>query len=622
MPIPAATLAIALATVPLHAGAVPQHPARTKAPSPIDGLATRRTAVVREDVAPARVEVLGAGHLFVDFGRAGFGNLRLELGEVEQGRRIVVHLGEQLRREPGRGDRVEREPGGSVRYQRAGFVTEAGRRSYRPALQWRPPGWLKAGFVTMPEHTGEVAPFRYAELENLPPGIGAEQLVQEVWHVPYDPDAAAFTSSDAVLDEVWELCRHSIVATSFAGLYVDGDRERRPYEADALINALGHYAIDAHYETARHTWRFLLEHPTWPTEWILQAPLLAWYDLLWSGETTAVEAHYDALVARALIDRRLDDGLLRGQNRGEPRDIVDWPAGERDGYDMEPAVKTVTSAFHAEALRCLARIARQLDRGGDAVRFDELADATVAAITAGLWDEESGRYVDGLDPETGLRSSHASLHASMFLLAFGMVPAARVPRVVAFVEGRGMACSVYGAQFLIDGLYRSGAAEAALRLLTATDRRSWAHMSRGLGSTITLEAWDPVFKPNLDWNHAWGAAPANLIVRGLMGIEPLEPGFARFRVRPQLASLERARVRAPTPRGGIELAVEQAAAGGWRAALLVPAGTRAELHVPAADPAEVVHSGDAAVRVLGRRGGSVVLEVGPGRIEVAAPRGR
>jgi hypothetical protein len=81
-------------------------------------------------------------------------------------------------------------------------------------------------------------------------------------------------------------------------------------------------------------------------------------------------------------------------------------------------------------------------------------------------------------------------------------------------------------------------------------------------------------------------------------------------------------VRAPTPRGGIELAVEQSAAGGWRAALLVPAGTRAELHVPAADPAEVVHSGDAAVRVLGRRGGSVVLEVGPGRIEVAAPRGR
>ncbi|MBK8976306.1 MAG: alpha-L-rhamnosidase [Planctomycetes bacterium] len=597
-------LAIAALLASSLAAALPQDPA------------SDRTAVVREDVAPVRVERLGAGHLFVDFGRAGFGNLRLELGDVEPGRRIVVHLGEQRR-----GDAVEREPGGTVRYQRAEVVTESGRRSYRPALRWSAPGWLKAGFVAMPDYTGEVAPFRYAELENLPSHVGADQLVQEVWHVPYDADAAAFESSEPVLDEVWELCRHSVIATSFAGLYVDGDRERRPYEADALINALSHYAVDAHYETARHTWRYLLEHPTWPTEWILQAPLLAWNDLLWSGDAAAVEAHYDALVARALIDRRLDDGLLRGQNRGEPRDIVDWPAGERDGYDMAPAVKTVVSAFHAEALRCLARIGGQLGRTDDAARFDRLADQTVAAISARLWDEQAGRYVDGLDPETGVRSAHASLHASMFLLAFGMVPDERVPRVVEFVASRGMACSVYGAQFLIDGLYRAGAAEAALALLTATGERSWAHMSRDLGSTITLEAWDPRFKPNLDWNHAWGAAPANLLVRGLLGMEPLEPGFVRFRVRPQLATLQHARVRTPTPRGAIELAVRQPGDGAWTASLVVPPGTRAELCVPAADPSDVAHAGDAPVRVVGRRGATIVLEVGAGRVEVSARRG-
>ena len=36
--------------------------------------------------------------------------------------------------------------------------------------------------------------------------------------------------------------------------------------------------------------------------------------------------------------------------------------------------------------------------------------------------------------------------------------------------------------------------------------------------TLTTEAWDGIYKPNLDWNHAWGAAAGNLIVRRLLGV--------------------------------------------------------------------------------------------------------
>lgn len=54
---------------------------------------------------------------------------------------------------------------------------------------------------------------------------------------------------------------------------------------------------------------------------------------------------------------------------------------------------------------------------------------------------------------------------------------------------------------------------------------------------MTLEAWDPIFKPNLDWNHAWGAAPLNMITRRIMGIMPTEPGAKRFIVSPQPGGL-------------------------------------------------------------------------------------
>jgi alpha-L-rhamnosidase len=123
-------------------------------------------------------------------------------------------------------------------------------------------------------------------------------------------------------------------------------------------------------------------------------------------------------------------------------------------------------------------------------------------------------------------------------------------------------------------------------LLTATHDRSWAHMIYTVGSTITTEAWDNKYKENQDWNHAWGAVPANAIPRLLMGIEPLEPGFTRVRIRPQVASLSHAAITTPTIRGPISLKVTQDERT-WRGTVVVPANTTAEFHVPANDPSRV-----------------------------------
>lgn len=72
-----------------------------------------------------------------------------------------------------------------------------------------------------------------------------------------------------------------------------------------------------------------------------------------------------------------------------------------------------------------------------------------------------------------------------------------------------------------------------------------------VGSTITLEAWDDSFKPNQDWNHPWGAAPASIIPRCLCGLRPAAPGFASFVCDPAPAGLDW-KLRQPTPQGPIE----------------------------------------------------------------------
>ena len=104
-------------------------------------------------------------------------------------------------------------------------------------------------------------PFRYVEIENAQSEIEAGDLRQKIFQYYFDDNQSSFTSSDTVLNQVWDLCKYSIKETTFAGLYVDGDRERIPYEADAYINQLGHYGMDSEYPIGKRTIEYFMEHP-------------------------------------------------------------------------------------------------------------------------------------------------------------------------------------------------------------------------------------------------------------------------------------------------------------------------------------------------------------------------
>ena len=50
--------------------------------------------------------------------------------------------------------------------------------------------------------------------------------------------------------------------------------------------------------------------------------------------------------------------------------------------------------------------------------------------------------------------------------------------------------------------------------------------------------------------------PANIIPMYLMGIRPLDPGFAKVIIQPQISTLEHAAIKFPTIRGPIELKIK------------------------------------------------------------------
>ena len=85
---------------------------------------------------------------------------------------------------------------------------------------------------------------------------------------------------------------------------------------------------------------------------------------------------------------------------------------------------------------------------------------------------------------------------------------------------------------------------------------------------------------NLDWNHAWGAAPANIIPRYLMGIRPLEPGFKKVLIRPQPGGLKKASVKMPTIHGAVHVEFENKKGEPFRLKIKVPSGVTPQVEVP------------------------------------------
>lgn len=503
----------------------------------------------------------GKNAYFIDFGKAAFANMEIHY-EAKRAHIITVRIGEQ--RLDGK---INRQPGGHIRYAEVQIPVTPGQKVYTLPLIPDERN-TKSIAVTMPDSFPILLPFRYAEIENARGKLRGEQFTQLAYHSYWDDTQSSFKSSDEILNAVWDLCRYSIKATTFAGYYVDGDRERIPYEADAYLNQLSHYTTDQEYAIARRTIEYFMEYPTWPTEWQQHVALMFYADYLYTGNTELIEKYYEPLKHKTLLELRREDGLISSTKvtpefmkklgfkdpKVKLRDIVDWPpakwggdpnvTGERDGFVFKPISTVINSLFY-QNMKIMSTFAEVLGKTDEAVEFELMALQAKKSINEKLFNPATGAYADGEGTD------HSSLHANMMPLAFDIVPEQHKKSVMAFIKSRGMACSVYGAQYLMEALYNANEADYALELMTAQHDRSWYNMIN-IGSTITLEAWDMKYKPNADWNHAWGAAPANIIPRYLWGIQPKTAGFGIAKIKPQMGTLKHSTIKVPTIRGTIE----------------------------------------------------------------------
>lgn len=540
------------------------------------------------------VRTSSSGHsLFFDFGRSAFACPKIEYtlessGKSKSADTLWVLLGEKAV-----GDSIDQLPGGGVLFRKYPFPLKSGHHTETLELPRFVPRYPHS--QAMPDHMPEVIPFRFIEIQADIPGLKINRVIQNGLYYHFDEHASYFSCSDQRLNDIYDLCRYSVKVNTFNGDYAASQRERMMYEADCYIHQMCHYAVDREYAIARYSLENMIFHATWPTEWILHTILMAWADYMHTGDTTIPEKYFNELEAKLMLGLASENYLISTRtgkqtpeflqsihfNGKELRDIVDWPHGgmglvetngETDNFDFTD-YNAVVNAFHYRALVLMSEMAAAVGRNEKAERFAERAVLVRKSFTEAFYNSEKGVYVDGIGSE------HASIHSNMYALAFGLVDEPHKPGVIAYVKYKGMACGVYGANYLMEALFNERETKHAFSLLTSDGERSWLNMLR-VGSTMTTEAWDNRYKSNNGWSHAWSASPAHIIPRKIMGVEPLQPGFKEILIAPRPAELSFANCKVPTIRGPVKVEFKQAPGRYFTIRFEIPAGTRAKFIIP------------------------------------------
>ena len=217
----------------------------------------------------------------------------------------------------------------------------------------------------------------------------------------------------------------------------------------------------------------------------------------------------------------------------------------------------VLCMLYYRSLVCASYLYNVLGEQKNAEECLKKAENIKSAINKHLYDKNAYAYYGGLNtpdrmengawlPKNTSRLFHLK-QASVLAVLYGIADKKNRRKILEGVVKnlRKEEMQPYFYHFLFEALYNEDMFEEygidlIKRYKSLTDK-----CDKGL-----CEAWEFV---NGDCSHAWGGAPAYILKKALSGIEIVEPGYKKVRLRPRLFSLDYAKLDIPTPFGLIKI---------------------------------------------------------------------
>lgn len=238
-----------------------------------------------------------------------------------------------------------------------------------------------------------------------------------------------------------------------------------------------------------------------------------------------------------------ESGLIQGLPGWS---FVDWVPQWSSGYPPAALEGGLSSIINLHYLLALLKAAELEEAGGEPALAGSMrakAARLAGRIRETFYCAESGLLAD----DTSFK--HFSEHAQCLALIGGLFadePDTERRMLEALLERPDLArCTIYFSFYFFEVCTKYGLTDRLLARMGF-----WAELADN-GLKTTIEQVEPARSDC----HAWGAYPLYFFVRCILGLEPLEAGMHRVRIKPQLGSLPQISGSVPHPLGRISFAL-------------------------------------------------------------------
>lgn len=494
----------------------------------------------------------GDVELWLDFGREVVGFVELEL-EAPDGTIFDFNGFEYL--DPVQPDRVQWTNGLNNTFR---YIARRGWQRFRSTVRR---GFRYATLT-----------IRFPKGAQQPVHLRALNCLLNVY--PYEA-RGAFACSDPLLNQIYEMSRETVRLCS-EDTFVDCPTyEQTFWVGDARNEALFAYAGFGDYLLARRCLLLAghsLQHSPLvesqvPSAW---ENILTTWALLW---TIACYGHYRFTGDRRFVEevfpaiRQQNENLhTQYTNSNGLLEIQAWNMLDWAGMDTpREGIVSHQNMWLVKAYEESAKLAEVLGETLLAQNWRQWARDLRDAINQHLWVETQRAYTDCLRAD-GQPSPVLSQQTQVVAYLCNIPTPERKPTIEGYLhqvpDSFVKIGSPFMMAFLIESLMRGGYRQEAVQRM----REAWGMMVE-MGAVACWEVFpqkhpeNPLQAHKVGWFtrshcHAWSAAPVYALPTCLLGIEPLEPGFSRFRLEPNLCGLDWAYGVFPTPLGDIHYAME------------------------------------------------------------------
>lgn len=427
--------------------------------------------------------------------------------------------------------RTDNYMGGGTANVRGEYVTASGTQDYEN------PGWMNGHNVIYVIPKGiEVIDLKYRES-----GYNCEFT-------------GSFTCDDPFFNLLWKKAARTLYITMRDNYMDCPDRERAQWWGD-MVNESGEAFYALSPPAADLTKKGMLELINWQRpDSVIYAPVPAgnwdrelpgqmlasigkygfWNYYLNTGDKQTISEVYEGVKKYLDIWKLQDNGILV-ERQG------DWYWGD---WGVKIDKQLLFNSWYYLALEGFANMSDLLGKTDEA----QLTRASMLELKKSynrvFWDGKGYRTKD-YDGDYDDRAQALAVVA-------GLVPEENYSEVLQVLKTSFLA-SPYMEKYVLEALCLMGQEEYALERM----KNRFGEMVNDQTISTLWEGWG-IGRDGFGGgtiNHAWSGGGLTILSQYICGIEPLEPGFKSFSVRPRLAGLKNINVKVPTVYGEIVMQV-------------------------------------------------------------------